>query len=1194
MYRKSFVFTSLLVLLTLSVLPAHSAWWLWPSPHDNTEVLDQQQTQSPTNFGYMGTNKVGQTFTPAVSPLYRMDLMWHNRYDQRPITIKLWRWQTDYATTVAQPALYTDTITLPGPDAQITVTLYPNIAVTPGALYFMEFSNATDDGEWAIFGVDGTTTSTDYYTGGQLRVNGVFRTYMDLWFKTYTSPSGTPTYPSVSTSTGGAWTAPSAPGAAVTATDYYNIAKSYADYFRNDALNGNGAWSHEYALYEAFLYKKSVADGSPNETYADNVVAMFYKSIAYRPNPSPPFLGFTWMEEPGWAYYWIKDSPSVNSAEHADIKALLLAAARNFWSIREGGVMNRSLGGALTYKLVTTLMTPADSGMTTQEQTDWTNYADGIWNGFKAHCDTDEDSYHYNWLGIKFILELAILYGEDTTLWNNHLFKAYVDRFTQAQSPIGFSATFGDGNPIGVEWCTPTWLFDKAATRYNDPKYKWAAYRAFDAHRQYLLSPVTYQWQAIYDELPSLCFAYFDTTSSITTAQPAEQTEELAARQDQDSASVFGSSQGGWGTGQTFIPKATPLVRLDVKVANRGFTDPGTLKLWKWNTDYTTTVAQPPLFQDTVDLSGPQVQKLLSFYPFLEVDVGAKYYMEFNRPTNTFYIYASGDSTDYYPDGKLRINNYERDTWDLWFKTYTLAAKDLAARQDQVDTGIFGSSQNGWGTGQTFIPTETPLAQLDVKVANRGYTDPGTLKLWKWNTDYTTTVAQPPLFQDTVDLSGPQVQKLLSFYPFLNVDVGAKYYMEFNRPTNTFYIYASGDSTDRYPNGKLRINNYERDTWDLWFKTYTFRRTGSTYTTRQEATQRRISQWGTPPQFFDFGDDQVPDKLILRSGQGKDDLFALVNLIAPEYGHGHCETGAVNLLTDNSALLLFEGGAASGDTCSQRKDHSTAFARRYWGGTFGSIPTAATVDRLDDYRKASVAWVSWDDLAGWNFTQQRRFLLVKDRFLIVRDKTAFDGTMKATCGNVWHAFDVASSYDTANKQWFDLYWRVPVGGVGAGWSFKNPEYYALLYMPSRTGYTRQEWKETYTGNQPPPPYIITQRWVGDATSSTVKWHDTVLYPHGSALSPSDAAAQISVLYDDGTAIAYQILWGDETWTVVDNPTGALIYDADVVTDATYMVTRTQSGVADYVLAKNATTVEVTAGSLSYSWATATTVELGGN
>ncbi|MHB9025251.1 MAG: hypothetical protein ACYC7E_13955 [Armatimonadota bacterium] len=1188
MYRKSLVFTSLLFVLVFCVLPARSEWWLWPSPNDNTEVLDQQQTQYGPYTGYLGTNKVGQTFTPQNSTLYRMDFRIFSRQDHRPITITLWQWNTDYATTVAQQSLWTDTITLPGEWQGKVVNLYPQITVTSGQLYFVEFSNATNDGEWGVYYIDGTSTSTDYYSGGQLRANAYLRTYMDLWFKTYGSPSGTPTDPSVSFSSSGSWTAPSTPGAAVTATDYYNVVKSFADYCRSDGLNGTGAYSHFYTLFEAFLYKKSVADGSANETYADNVVAMFYKARAYNSNPSG---ASGWMEHPGWAYYWIKDSSSVNSTEHADIKALLLAEARNLWSLRELGVMNRSLGSAMTYKLVTTLLTTAD-GMTTQEQTDWTNYANGIWNSFKAQFDTEEDSTHYNWLSIRYLLELAMLYGEDTTLWQNRLFKAFVDRYTQYYSPVGFCMGYGDVNGVGVNWCTPTWLFDKAATKYNDAKYKWAAYRVFDGHRQYIKSPVTYTWQTIYDDLSSLCFAYFDTTSSISTAQPTEQTEEPVAQQALVDSEAIGTPVGGWPTGQSFIPKATPLVRLDVKINNLGHTEPGTIKLWKWNTDYTTTVSQTPLYQDTIDMSGSPVTQLRSFYPFLDVEVGAKYYMDFNRASNGFYLMGSYGSTDYYPDGKLRGNNFERDTWDMWFKTYTLAARDLAARQDQVDSATWDSAYGGYNTGQTFIPTETPLAQLDVKVKNRGYTDPGTIKLWKWNTDYSTTVGQTPLFQATVDLSGSDVVQLRSFAPYLTVDVGEKYYMEFSRPTNTFYLMGSSGSTDYYPNGKLRYNNAEQNTDDLWFKTYTFRRTGSTYTARKQATLRRISQMGSPPQFFDFGTGSVPDKLILRSGQDKDDLFAMVNLVVAPYGHGHNETGTVGLLTDNSALLLFDGGYTS-NYPRQTQDHSSAYARRYWGGTFGSLETTATVDRLDDYRNASVAWVSWDDLAGWNFTQQRRFILVKDRFLIVRDKTAFGGTMKATCGNLWHAFDVASSYDSTNKQWFDLYWREPVGLNS--WTFKNPEYYTLLYMPSRTGYTRQEWKETYTdGNPNIGPYIITQRWVGDATSSTTKWHDTVLYPHGSALSPSDAAAKISVLYDDGTAIAYRILWGDETWTVVDNPTGALINDADVVTDATYLVTRSQSSVADYVLAKDATTVEVTTGSLNYSWTTATTVEIGGN
>jgi hypothetical protein len=49
--------------------------------------------------------------------------------------------------------------------------------------------------------------------------------------------------------------------------------------------------------------------------------------------------------------------------------------------------------------------------------------------------------------------------------------------------------------------------------------------------------------------------------------------------------------------------------------------------------------------------------------------------------------------------------------------------------------------------------------------------------------------------------------------------------------------------------------------------------------------------------------NEIPDKLILRGGWDPNDFYALVEL-TPSIGHGHGDTGSVNLLTSHGSILL--------------------------------------------------------------------------------------------------------------------------------------------------------------------------------------------------------------------------------------------------------------------------------------------------
>ena len=107
---------------------------------------------------------------------------------------------------------------------------------------------------------------------------------------------------------------------------------------------------------------------------------------------------------------------------------------------------------------------------------------------------------------------------------------------------------------------------------------------------------------------------------------------------------------------------------------------------------------------------------------------------------------------------------------------------------------------------------------------------------------------------------------------------------------------------------------------------------------------------------------------------------------------------------------------------------------------------------------------------------------------------------------------------------------------------------------------------------------MAQRWTGSAAAGDERWFDSLLLPHGPERSPAQVASDVSVLYDDGAAVALRVTIEDETWTVVDNPEHVPIANHLVSTDARYAVTRTRAGESEYyALVDDATYLRVNDG-----------------
>jgi hypothetical protein len=489
-------------------------------------------------------------------------------------------------------------------------------------------------------------------------------------------------------------------------------------------------------------------------------------------------------------------------------------------------------------------------------------------------------------------------------------------------------------------------------------------------------------------------------------------------------------------------------------------------------------------------------------------------------------------------------------------------------------------------------------------------------------------VAQTPLFREAVKMDADSLGVTQSFWLFLaGLNTSDTFFFEVSRSA-TFGLLGSSGTIDWYTDGQVRANGAFQATSDLWFRTFTLSKNGSMYTTRQHWVERPYSQWGTPPHPYDIQPGViVPDKLVLRSGYDKNAMHAVFNLVLGFYNHGEIEPGALASLIDDGSVLLTETAYPYWQYAYQDEDESMAMVRRYWGGTNGPRGDRTTVSHFGDYRKASVAWIDWNDIHGWQIAQQRRIYFVKDRFLLVRDRYQFPSAMKAAVGPVWHLADVHPTHGT---NWYDVYNRQPTGNV---FEVRNPERYALLYFVDRSNYTVAEFKEpnylpgascpvqpvqacevlvsSYTkpGDcRNSPPFVAYQRRILDSTTNQSVWFDTLLWPHDYALrpdGPTPASSKVTKKFDDGTAVGLEVrvpMSGspDEVWTVVDNPNRVTISISDLLTDARYLVCRRTAGApaSNYLLAKEATRVRVGTTSdperIDYTWAVANTVEIGGN
>ncbi|MEZ4218753.1 MAG: hypothetical protein R3E88_19940 [Myxococcota bacterium] len=564
--------TALVCALLASGGAAH-AWDIWPSPFGGGERLDQHQDETADGSAVhvRPGAPVGQTFVPDRAFLARLDVAIGNQRDERPGWIGLWRWRGSRERTVASDPLWSDRVDLAGPPSFATRSFFPMLAVEPGRALYLELRA---DGRGS-FRVKHSPVGGDAYPRGGV-IGPPDRSYarFDLWFRTFDrgDPAGSPSIADDGYDAAPRWRRPKAPSSIAGRDAYLARVRAFAGHVRADAVRNCRQPDGGNALREALLYRISCADGACDETHAraarDMLRAVYsWRTCSHEVHPlgsrcarrceaSPkPWPG--WMLEPALAALWLESSPSFGPDDRQRTRTLVAEAARRAFPEREHGAFNRAMQAAAAFALSARL-SPDDP-----DAPRWRAYADEVWSAFWSVRDTREDSSSYT--GAVFVPSL-LLYadaaGRDEELWRDAGFRLFVDGLANTILPAGLPATFGDGVGASHEIGGLVWLFERAATRLHEPRYRWIARRLFDYHQRFVADAPPAA-ESLQKSITWLGLAWLDADPALAPVAPTA----LRDRRLVDPASVEPRSLD---PGEEFVHEialpldAGPLAGLDV------------------------------------------------------------------------------------------------------------------------------------------------------------------------------------------------------------------------------------------------------------------------------------------------------------------------------------------------------------------------------------------------------------------------------------------------------------------------------------------------------------------------------------------------------------------------------------------------------------------------------------------------------
>ena len=354
-----------------------------------------------------------------------------------------------------------------------------------------------------------------------------------------------------------------------------------------------------------------------------------------------------------------------------------------------------------------------------------------------------------------------------------------------------------------------------------------------------------------------------------------------------------------------------------------------------------------------------------------------------------------------------------------------------------------------------------------------------------------------------------------------------------------------------------------------------------------------------------LGDD-VPSKLVFRSGWNPGDMYALVDLFI---GADPLNPGGVIGLTRWGAPFTQAISAKGGSEQNRLiiEDLSGKVERRYrklpigqMGETWGrgswskgeSASARVSVPVFADQKNATFAVVETSDWEALPVKVTREFAFIKNRFFVMRDVAAFEADFQARLGPIWNTQNIGPQ---VGAHFANTFFSQPCGNGSADNPLNTVPYDLLAWFAPQPDCKLQIIDRT--ANDPrtaPVPAQLRYVWEGDAKAGERRHFTQLYWPHapyrshpasnmtgaklewlGGEYAATAGAEGIEALLDTPSASVLRCkLDKDRVEWVVCNPSGGQINVAGLTTDAYFAYLDLRNGKLHAVSVIQATRIKL--------------------
>lgn len=238
-------------------------------------------------------------------------------------------------------------------------------------------------------------------------------------------------------------------------------------------------------------------------------------------------------------------------------------------------------------------------------------------------------------------------------------------------------------------------------------------------------------------------------------------------------------------------------------------------------------------------------------------------------------------------------------------------------------------------------------------------------------------------------------------------------------------------------------------------------------------------------------DKTMPSKLVLRSGWGPGDLFALVDLFPR---HDPLNTPGILGITRWGAALTTTI-SSKGESDENRlviRDLSGKARRRLNQDRDLGDPyyQEVQVQHFADTRQATFATVEVSNYMGYPLRCTREFVFLKNRFLVVRDLLKFEESFPAEVADVWNSQNIGPQ---VGKHWANTFLNSP---MAYSEPLLNPPVDLLVYFVPQPDRRMQVVDRTATDPRAGDvPAQLRYVWQGTAAEGQTLHFTKLLVPH---------------------------------------------------------------------------------------------------